>query len=74
MSFCKSCGAVVHWYKTNNGKNIPLDPDPHPEGNVQINVVQNVATVVRPGSVDGPAYRSHFVTCPDSVKHRKARQ
>lgn len=73
MSFCKPCGAVIHWYKTTNGKNIPVDPDPHPDGNVQIDVIRNIARVVRQGSVDGPVYRSHFVTCPAADQQRKAK-
>lgn len=71
-SFCRSCKAPVNWYKTTAGKNMPIDPDPHPDGNVRIDVVSNVAQVVPKGS-HHVLYRSHFATCPDAGQHRRPR-
>jgi hypothetical protein len=70
MAFCKSCGARFDWYRTNNGKNMPIDPEPSPDGNVRIDVVNNVATVVAPGS-HSPLYVCHFTTCPGAGQHRR---
>lgn len=61
---------MINWYKTVAGRNIPIDPEPHPEGNVYIDVVSNVASVVPVGS-RAPLYRSHFATCPNAGQHRK---
>lgn len=71
MAFCKSCGGQFDWYRNaDTGKFMPIEPGPHPDGNVQIDVVRNVATVVEPGS-RSPLYMSHFVMCPGADKHRK---
>lgn len=72
MAFCRSCKAVINWYKTVAGRNMPLDPEPHPDGNVFIDVVRNEASIVPKGS-RVPLYRSHFVTCPDAGKFRNPR-
>ncbi len=69
-SFCRSCRAQVNWYKTTTGKNMPLDPEPHPDGNVYVDIVANVVSVVAKGSRT-PLYRSHFATCPDAAAHRR---
>ena len=31
---CRSCGAQIFWAVTANGKRMPLDAQPHPEGNL----------------------------------------
>ena len=73
MSFCKSCGAKIDWYTVAaTGKRMPLDPGPTPDGNVRVDVVRNVVTVVAVGS-HTPLYRSHFSTCPDAGRHRRPR-
>lgn len=72
MAKCRSCQAEISWYKTPRGKNIPIDPEPHPDGNVQINEVDRVAIVVHPGTYV-PLYRSHFSTCPTADQHRRSR-
>jgi hypothetical protein len=61
---------MFNWYRTNFGKSMPVEPEPHPEGNVKIDVVSNIATVVAPGS-SAPLYMSHFVTCPGAAAHRR---
>jgi hypothetical protein len=70
MAFCKGCGQKIDWWKTEAGKNMPVDPDPHPEGTVLIDVVANVARVVLVGS-HPRLRRSHFVTCPRAAQFRK---
>lgn len=73
MAFCKTCGARFDWYRNaDTGKFMPVEPDPHPDGNVHIDVVANTATVAEPGS-RAPLYLSHFVNCKQSATHRRAR-
>lgn len=70
-----SCGAAMTWAKTEAGNRIPLDPEPHPAGNVVLDE-RRVATVYRLPEVaevhamGAPRYLSHFATCPDAEKHR----
>lgn len=35
-SFCHICGAHIEWAFTEGGKRMPLDIEPHPNGNVVI--------------------------------------
>jgi hypothetical protein len=74
---CRSCGAPVRWVRTVNGKTMPLDPDPTPDGNI-IAVVEpgggRVAQVIgKDDLIDEsvPRYKSHFATCPNADQHRK---
>ena len=71
---CKSCGARILWAVTPAGKKIPLDAEPHPDGNIAISHAREwapiLASVVKPGSQDG-LRKTHFATCPNSVQHRK---
>lgn len=72
MSTCRSCGEPVRWVKTSAGKNMPLDPHPVPNGNIEL--VRGghgwVAEVVDPDP-EVLRYVSHFVTCPDAKRHRR---
>lgn len=68
---CKSCHAAIDWRKTVKGKNVPLDPEPHPEGNIYIDD-QGVAVYAKAGTFP-LMFRSHFVTCPNAAQHRKPR-
>ena len=69
MSWCKGCNARIEWHKTAEGKNIPIDPDPHPDGNVTFDAKLRVV-VAEPGSKP-KMYRSHFATCPKADKFRR---
>lgn len=76
---CRSCQQPIRWETTPAGKAIPLDPDPHPSGNVDVVYVggELVAIVLGPAdAVSAQAaghklYRSHFATCPNADAHRK---
>jgi hypothetical protein len=70
VSFCKGCGARIDWYKTTAGKNMPIDPEPHADGNVRVDVVSNVVAVVAPGS-HAPLYRPHWATCPKAASFKR---
>jgi hypothetical protein len=82
MSTCRSCGAGIVWAVTAKGKRMPVDAEPHPDGNVT--TVPNgagrgtlLALVHPPGQqpldADEPRYRSHFATCPQAAAHRHPR-
>lgn len=80
MSACRSCGASVVWVKIRpGGRAMPLDADPHPDGNVIVDlnagagVVLSTATldIVREDTPDEPLYRSHFATCPHAKDWRQ---
>lgn len=72
---CRSCGAEITWTRTGTDRAMPLDPHPHPDGNVLIE--GGTCTVLGPLEVelhrDQPRYRSHFATCPNAADHRSAR-
>jgi hypothetical protein len=70
MSQCKSCGAEIIWAKTVKEKSIPLN-DP-PEKRFMLVRITNVqeGNYLEARMVD--TYISHFATCPDADKHRKA--
>lgn len=72
---CKACGAPVMWVESvKNEKAMPIDPLPHPRGNVRLEALGSglIAHVV-PKSAPAPAkaYRSHFATCPAAGQLRR---
>lgn len=77
-SACKSCGAAVVWVRTASGKLMPIDGEPHVDGNLEL-VGAGLTGVVylsanqRAMPPTGPRYLSHFVTCPNAANHRKPR-
>lgn len=78
---CRSCGAPIRWAITEKGRRMPLDPDPHPDGNVMVEHAAGAdhsGVVVFAGrllheerDLGTPLYRSHFASCPDARKHRR---
>lgn len=76
MSTCRSCGAPIRWVETEHGKRMPIDPDPHPQGNVipwgwDENGAKVVARVLTEPPIGRDAWRSHFTTCPHATTHRR---
>ena len=71
LAKCRSCGAPIRWAVTERGRNAPLDPEPHPEGNLRVEVRRGLdrAIVVAPGT-EPVLYRSHFATCPNAREAR----
>ena len=68
MAFCKGCGANIDWHKTADGKNVPVDPEPVPNGNLHF----EAGLVVYGKATDGrKLYVSHFATCPKAADFRK---
>jgi hypothetical protein len=71
---CKSCNAAILWAETPNGKRMPLDAQPVPNGNIVL--VDGKATVIGHGETrDGrEAWLSHWATCPSAAQHRKPKE
>lgn len=55
---CKSCRARIIWFKTDAGRNMPVDAD---------------TVLPEDSEYTPPRHISHFATCPNSEKHRKPR-
>lgn len=72
---CK-CGRPMRWVVTKNGKAMPIDPDPVPNGNVVFAEGSDTdALYVKPGQREfgdeRPRYVSHFATCQYARDFRK---
>lgn len=78
---CRSCGAPITWAATATGKRMPVDRDPHPDGNVVLRPRERgeglLATVI--GAADRASvgrahqlHRPHFATCPQASEHRRS--
>lgn len=66
---CRGCGQPVRWVETQNARHMPIDPLPHPRGNVTLRAQgQGVVAVVhglQELPLDVPeAFRPHKATCP----------
>jgi hypothetical protein len=72
---CGDCGQPVRWVITERGRRIEIDPDPADDGNVVPIVVDgHTRARILTGDdlpAEGPAYRRHASTCPESVEARK---
>jgi hypothetical protein len=56
---CRSCRAMIIWFKTEAGKNMPVDADTvRPEDE----------------ELELPRHVSHFATCPNANQHRNQRK
>lgn len=71
---CRDCPAEIVWATTALGKRMPVDADPHPEGNVRLIPQPGAAPTAVTLRIDdlrsalaagAELYRSHFVTCPN---------
>jgi hypothetical protein len=73
------CGAPIRWVLTVTRTPMPIDPLPHPDGNL-VPVVLNGekrARVLRQDELEayqGDRWRSHFATCPNARTHRRPRK
>lgn len=77
MSRCRSCRRGIRWAFTANGKRMPLDADPHPDGNVVLedgDSGQPIAVVCAPGDpwlAAGPTYMPHWASCPQAKSWKR---
>ena len=66
MKFCKACGQPVEWHPTVTGKQMLIDPDPHPEGRFGFNGRMQLASM--PPGTNRRMYRCHWDTCPKGAQ------
>lgn len=83
-SQCRSCGASIHWAITAEGKRMPLDANPDPNGNLvasrkKVGAGEELhVRAFMPGlelNPDGTRrnrWASHFKTCPQADAHRRS--
>ena len=74
---CRSCNAPMIWVKMQSGKSNPLDAEPVENGTICINdngigEVLKGEDLTLARAVKKPLYVSHFATCPNAKKHRRA--
>lgn len=69
---CRGCGACVFFVPMKSGKEMPLDPEPKPEGTVYRRWgVWHVASKKQPVPPGRPAYIPHFASCPKAKSFRR---
>jgi len=84
---CRSCRAPILLVRTLKDRQMPLDRDPSPDGNVQLlrstdgARAQVLSTaelaafqleqIVKPVDERQPLYLPHFATCPNAAGHRR---
>lgn len=79
---CRSCHAPILWVTTTKGADMPVDPEPSSDGNVQLTAhgdllfahVLGTHHAAAAREHDTPLHQSHFATCPNAAQHRKARR
>lgn len=57
---CSSCRAPIVWFRTKNGKRMPVDAETTKPTDAE-------------HQLDLTRHRSHFATCPNSDQHRESR-
>ena len=69
---CRSCGVVIVWAKTRNGKFIPIETTAVANGNIALSKegTKLVADYVDE-AFSGQRFISHFVSCPSAKEWRK---
>jgi len=79
VSRCRSCRARIVWAITERGKRMPLDEQPSAEGTFVVRPVYGDGVVVLraisapEAGTDEPKHTSHFATCPQADRWRRAR-
>ena len=70
---CKSCGAKMIWTVTEKGRNMPIDPLPVLNGNIDLTKREDDTYLAKYKKADPEktGYVSHFATCPNSRQHRR---
>jgi len=80
---CRACGAEIMFIKTRNGKTMPVDAQsmwfvPDLSGKCLYVLPDGTTMHGVPGKPDDPdrhiGYISHFATCPEADRFRKARK
>jgi hypothetical protein len=67
---CRGCSTNIVFIRTDQGRVMPIDAEPHPAGDVRIDtmtsgsLVAHVMTTEEIYQHPGRRYISHFATCP----------
>lgn len=75
---CRSCQAEIVWAETERGKRMPVDAAPNPRnGSIVLRERAGEAPLAIAGVPDEafpgePRYTSHFATCPEAARWRRA--
>lgn len=69
MALCRSCGAVIIWAQTENGKRIPLDAESEKRFVALCRIEDDTPVVALRHT-----HLSHFATCPNASAHRKPKE
>jgi hypothetical protein len=73
---CRSCQRPMRWITTNRGRKMPVDYDPHEDGNIVVHpdgradIYQATPSTIPDGTT---LHFSHFATCPNADEHRRTR-
>lgn len=70
MSRCRTCDLPIIWGRTEAGRKMPLDEEPHVDGRIVFVAGEEIRVLKRDEVASGLTYRSHFETCPDADQHR----
>lgn len=74
---CSACGAAIVWANHSvTGKPNPIDAEPSPEGNIELNADGKIYRIVpkaQRAAHAGRLRKSHFVTCPEAASFRGGR-
>ncbi|QGJ87298.1 hypothetical protein SEA_WOCKET_52 [Gordonia phage Wocket] len=79
---CRGCSELIFFAVTRDGRSIPVDHKPRPDGNLAVAPLQDGekaprATVVTPGQAAGmrasgvPVFAPHFASCPEADSFRR---
>ena len=73
MSRCQSCEAEIEWGTTTNGRPMPLDAQPSPNGKWTF-----IGGRIRYATADDlrlmrPLYVAHWGSCPNAEQHRRSK-
>lgn len=74
---CRTCTAQIIWAVTRNGKDMPVDAEPTPDGNVRLVERRGMDPLAE--VIGNPAKRfgltglrlTHFVKCPQADRWRR---
>jgi hypothetical protein len=76
VGMCRSCFAPVIWlaYQQKGGKVAPIDLDPAPGGNIEIDREHGIYVIVPKDACEGRADLrvNHFKTCENRAEWRRA--
>lgn len=66
MAFCKGCGAALEWHPHVDGRQVAIEPMPHPDGTLAFNA--QFKLVPAPKGSRRRMYRYHVEGCANPKK------